>query len=82
MNMIWKEITEDRFDEMLGCVPPIRLEGCSFLNGEPLDCNRHGQNIYSAFTRVANRYFQSQCTTNGFEPFVWISEIRGQFSIG
>lgn len=80
--MRWKEIAEEHFDYMLGCVPPIKLKCCSFLNGEPLDCNQHGQNIYSAFTRVADRYFQSQCTVDDFEPFVWISEIRSQFSIG
>lgn len=33
----WIEVTEERFDEMLGCLPPEIMTGLGFLVGEPSD---------------------------------------------
>ena len=48
----WKSITEARYSEMLGAVPPIAHSGAGFLMGEPYDYDSQtGKNTYYAFAR-------------------------------
>jgi hypothetical protein len=60
---MFKECTEERFDEMLGCVPPIwGRQG--FLVGEPFDhrrCKVSGNFVptYAAFLRVGGKFYES-----------------------
>lgn len=74
--MKWKEITEEHFDYMLGCVPPLRLQGTAFLCGEPLRFNDKGKNVYSAFIEIEGKYFESECTEAEFRPFSWTITIN------
>ena len=76
INMNWKEITEEHFDYMLGCVPPLHFTGAAFLCGEPLCFNDNGKNVYSAFIEVNGQYFESECTEVEFRPFTWTIEIN------
>ncbi len=54
----WKPTTEERFWEMLGCVPPAARSGSGFLVGEAYD-HRHGQPTFQAFKQVGEDFFQS-----------------------
>lgn len=74
--MKWKEINEEHFDYMLGCVPPIRLEGMAFLCGEPLRFNEKGKNVYSAFIEIEGHCFESECTLEEFRPFSWTIQLK------
>ncbi len=45
----WIPTTEDQANEMLGCVPPKRMQGRAFLVGEAHHHNNHGEAVYAAF---------------------------------
>ena len=53
----WIETTEERYDEMLGVLPPAYWSSIGFLVGEPMDHNANGQPRFSAFVRIGKRYF-------------------------
>ena len=65
----WREVSEERYDEMLGCLPPEIMTGLGFLVGEPSShrqCSVTDQvrADYQAFARVAGRYYGAdQCMT-------------------
>jgi hypothetical protein len=50
----WEEITEDRYDEMLGCLPPLDLKDGGFFMSE-----MHTNNITSFFQIYKSRHFTS-----------------------
>ena len=64
----WKEVTEDRYDEMLCVLPPIYGPN-GFLVGEPSDhvrCSVTNQirPNYAAFIRHGDKYYEAdQCLT-------------------
>jgi hypothetical protein len=54
MNVTWKKVSAERYDEMLGILPPEIMLGYGFLVGEPYDyrtCAVTGQGAqtFSAF---------------------------------
>jgi hypothetical protein len=55
------KVTEDKFDEMLGCVPPIEWERNRFLVGEPNDHRRC--RVTGRFLETYHGYwrFDGQC---------------------
>lgn len=59
MAMKWKQITPERFDEMLCVLPPAvhLLDG--FLLGEPFDHNAQGQPRFTAFLRINGKPYES-----------------------
>lgn len=68
--VIWEPTTEERYWEMLECLPPAAHTALGFLVGEP--CDHHamtGRPRYSAFIKRGDRYFESNrpMTTNEFE---------------
>ena len=52
----WKATTEERYDDMLGAVPPIDFGGRSFLLGEPYDHNAEGFPRFDGFRFKAGKY--------------------------
>jgi hypothetical protein len=57
----WVEVTEARYDEMLGMLPPAIMTGVGFLVGEPMDHNAQGQPRFSAFAHVNyERFFEAK----------------------
>ena len=56
----WNETTEDRFDEMLGVLPPAASTNGyrAFLVGEPMS-HRDGHPTFSAFTTKDGKRFES-----------------------
>lgn len=70
----WVEVTEHRYDEMLGILPPAEMTGNGFLVGEASDhrlCKITGRLMprYAAFIERKGRYFE------GHEPMT-LSEFR------
>lgn len=56
----WTETTEDRFENMLGCVPPALMLGGGFLVGEAFDHHAgSGRPRYSAFVQRGDKFFAS-----------------------
>lgn len=82
-----KEVTEDHYNEMLGCLPPERMTSNAFLVGEPTDhaivANEHAS-LYQAryalyFIEDDHYYYGGLCTVYGFDMFI-IPETK-QYSI-
>jgi hypothetical protein len=56
----WKEVTEDRYDEMLGVLPPIAWTDYGFLVGEPWDHHPiYGFSRYTAMLQYCGRFYES-----------------------
>jgi hypothetical protein len=56
----WTETTRERFDEMLGCVPPAIMARGGFLVGEASDHHATtGRPRYAAFVKVGEHYFEA-----------------------
>jgi hypothetical protein len=63
-----KECSEQRYDQMLGILPPIVWVGKGFLVGEPADhrkCKITGKTAatYAAFFNAFGRYFEGDPMT-------------------
>lgn len=69
MKAGWHEVTEERYYEMLGCLPPQIMTVLGFLVGEPSShrtCSVYGEVAadYQPFARVGGRYYgASRCLT-------------------
>ena len=56
--IIWDEITEERYDEMLTVLPPEAWQRGAFLVGEPTDHHAdNGQARFAAFKAEYGKYF-------------------------
>lgn len=61
----WKPCSADRYDDMLGCVPPRTMEKWGFLVGEPYDhrlCEVEGRVVptYQAFVDMGeDRFYEA-----------------------
>ena len=75
--MSWKEVDENRWDEMLGVLPPALWIAKGFLVGEPFDhrrCTVTGciRPTYAAFVQHNGRYYEGPNMTEpefkGFDP--------------
>jgi hypothetical protein len=58
-----KECTEERYDEMLGVLPPALILGKGFLVGEPFDHRRCKvtnvvRDSYAAFFRANGKFYE------------------------
>jgi hypothetical protein len=66
--MAWKEVSEKRYDEMLGVLPPALWLGKGFLVGEPHDhrrcrVSRKVMPTYAAFAYAFGRYYEGDPMT-------------------
>jgi hypothetical protein len=57
--MRWKLITEERYDEMLGVLPPALQTGLGFLVGEPYDHDAQGRPRFTGFVCLGEHFFES-----------------------
>lgn len=56
----WFKVDVDRFDEMLGVVPPVAQGGKGFLVGEPCDCHgEDGTTRWTAMLSYNGSYYES-----------------------
>lgn len=56
--MQFKKVTEERYDEMLGVLPPALWLSYGFLVGEAMDHNSNGQPTFSAFVNKGEDFFE------------------------
>ena len=53
----WEETTQERFDDMMGILPPAAMTGNAFLVGEPSDHDAgNGMPRFQAYRRRGNAY--------------------------
>jgi len=72
MFIVWTEVSESRFDEMLGMVPPALTMAKGFLVGEPVDYDRDGLPRFAAFIQHDGKFYEcTQPLTRG--QFRWFS---------
>lgn len=58
--IIWEPSTQDAYNGMLGCLPPIDWRGGAFLVGEPCDHDHAtGRPRYQAYWQIGTDYFAS-----------------------
>ena len=69
----WVPITEERYDEMLGVLPPASRSGNAFQVGEPTD-HRNGRPTFASFKRVGDQYFES-------EESLTFAEFKAEFPL-
>lgn len=56
----WKDTTEERYFEMLNCLPPAAMFSGYFLVGEPWDHHAvSGRPRYAAFGHIHGRYVEA-----------------------
>jgi hypothetical protein len=72
---MWKEVSEERYDEALGVLPPAMWVSKGFLLGEPHDhrlcrITNRIKPTYAAFISAHGRYWEGDpMTTNEFVAF-------------
>jgi hypothetical protein len=57
------EVTEERYYDMLGVLPPERMHGGAFLVGEPVDANEYGEFRYDYYYTKGGRYYNGGLLT-------------------
>ena len=64
---VWREIDEELWEWMLGCVPPIRQRGNCFMNSEPYTHLPDGRAVY--FTSICHdeKFFAVYATTSEWD---------------
>lgn len=55
----WQETTQERFDEMLGVLPPASMSGGGFLVGEAMN-HRDGRPTFEAYLERDGQFFVSK----------------------
>jgi hypothetical protein len=63
--MSWKEVTAERYHEMLDCLPPAVWTELGFLVGEPrthqvCKVTRQVRNAYPAFIQYKGSYWEAE----------------------
>lgn len=66
--MTWKQVDSDRYEEMLGCLPPRTMTGLGFLMGEPSShrlCTVSGHVLpdWAAFVQHRGQYYEGPSLT-------------------
>lgn len=56
----WKEVSAERYDEMLNILPPLAWSEKGFLVSEPFSQTVDGQTTYAAFVHHAGRYYEAE----------------------
>ena len=72
----WEEVSIEKYNDMLGAVPPVHMCAYAFMVGEPLDSVGDRQ-TFDAYIQVNDRAFHSvRCT---WEPNVWKDQVISQY---
>jgi hypothetical protein len=71
----WKQTTEEVYNNMLGCVPPIRMAGNAFMVGECMTYSKGGA-IYDLFIGINRRYYRRPALLSSWNPAEYMKEIR------
>lgn len=58
MALKFIEVSEERYDEMLGVLPPVAWIDKGFLVGEPWRHNEAGNPMFAPLMHVGGRYYE------------------------
>ena len=61
---VWREVSQSFYDENLGVLPPVYVEG-GFMVGEPLRHTANGGVVAALFATVQGRYFARVAEEHG-----------------
>ncbi len=77
-----EEVTAERYNEMLGALPPERMVSNAFLVGEPTDHRGdNGEPRFQMFFRDSGKYYDGGlCTIKEFDTFLIPYFTREQYS--
>lgn len=75
---IWEETTLERYDEMLGVLPPQRQYGSLFLVGECLCHLWDGSEVYTAFIEFKGKFYTKPVPESAFDLVTFRKEIQAQ----
>ena len=56
--MAWKEITEERFMDMLEMLPPVAQCGYGFMLGEPWTHDSLGNPMFRPFVETGDKFYE------------------------
>ena len=70
-----EEVSEEKYYEMLGCLPPIRLVNNAFMVGEAVDGTEEGLRYDVYFSENGKYYFAGAATLKDFD--LWVVERPG-----
>ena len=76
-----EEVTEERYYEMLGVLPPERMSGGAFLVGEPVDA-ANGQFRYDYYFALDGRYYHGGLLTTREFDTLYEAELSKRGSTG
>lgn len=76
----WQEETEERYNDMLEALPPIRWKGTAFMVGECLTHTRAGA-LYEAHMEIDGHYFYRPTPLRDFNPTEYAREVRAKFHL-
>ena len=81
----WSETTEERYDDMLNCLPPAFYGNGGFLVGEPWDHHAtSGQPRYQAFRCTGGKYYVASrpMTRAEFKDGIFAAPVCGTKTLG
>ena len=75
---LWQEETEEEYNEMLECLPPLVWKDGAFMVGE---CSTHSQYgaIYDLHIEIDEKYFWRPAYAHTFDPASYRAEVRVKF---
>ena len=74
----WEEISQERADELLEALPPIRMKANAFMFGECLCHLRTGQPVYDAVVTVNNKHYTRPMLLAHFDPTLFTHQVSRQ----
>lgn len=75
----WIEITEERYYDLLGCLPPEVRYSWSFMVGEPMNDSTLGT-VYTVCTKQNGKFWTKPDARNRFDHLVYQEQIAKQTS--
>lgn len=55
--MKWEQVSEERYDEMLGVLPPAVYTSHGFLVGEPFDHDANNRPRFQAYVQIDGNFY-------------------------
>ena len=78
LTTLWKEETEEQYNDMLECLPPARWKDGAFMVGECVTHTADGA-IYDAHVEIDGKFYTRPALIKFFNPENYRAEIRAMF---
>lgn len=77
-DQVWVKISEERAQDMLGAVPPLRSAKGGFALGELWSHLDDGSEVALMVVHDGHEYYQKPCKLSSFNPESYLMEIFDQ----